>query len=118
MNATLKMSLQYASASVLAVCVLSANDKMPQIMTGALTSQAIAWIGRPLTPMSYAGVARRTTRRAYAYGAGAQTPQPSGGIAASATVTILRATRWTLFCSSGLSRCVLLPPRRASTNIP
>ena len=32
-------------------------------------SQAEARIGRPLTPMSYAGVARRTTRRAVAVGA-------------------------------------------------
>jgi hypothetical protein len=31
----------------------------------SLTSPAEARIGRPLTPMSYAGVARRTTRRAY-----------------------------------------------------
>ena len=31
-----------------------------------LTAQAI--IGRPATPRSYAGVARRTTRRAYAAG--------------------------------------------------
>jgi hypothetical protein len=29
-----------------------------------LTSPAEARVGRPLTPMSYAGVARRTTRRA------------------------------------------------------
>jgi hypothetical protein len=29
---------------------------------------AQARIGRPLTPMSYAGVARRTTRRAYRRG--------------------------------------------------
>lgn len=34
-------------------------------------SSAEARIGRPLTPMSYAGVARRTTRRAVAVGAGA-----------------------------------------------
>jgi hypothetical protein len=32
-------------------------------------SEAEAVIGRPLTPMSYAGVARRTTRRAYGAGA-------------------------------------------------
>jgi len=31
---------------------------------GVLVSEAQAVIGRPLTPMSYAGVARRTTRRA------------------------------------------------------
>jgi hypothetical protein len=35
----------------------------------ALISTAQARIGRPLTPMSYAGVARRTTRRAVAVGA-------------------------------------------------
>jgi hypothetical protein len=34
-------------------------------------SDARARIGRPLTPMSYAGVARRTTRRAVAVGAAA-----------------------------------------------
>ena len=34
-------------------------------------SEAQARIGRPLTPMSYAGVARRTTRRAVAVGAAA-----------------------------------------------
>jgi len=31
---------------------------------GLVVSEAQAVIGRPLTPMSYAGVARRTTRRA------------------------------------------------------
>ena len=36
-----------------------------------LVAAAEARIGRPLTPMSYAGVARRTTRRAVAVGAGA-----------------------------------------------
>jgi hypothetical protein len=35
----------------------------------SLISSAEARIGRPLTPMSYAGVARRTTRRAVAAGA-------------------------------------------------
>jgi hypothetical protein len=35
---------------------------------GALVSKAEARIGRPLTPMSYAGVARRTTRRAVVVG--------------------------------------------------
>ena len=37
----------------------------------ALVSSAEARIGRPLTPMSYAGVARRTTRRAVAVGVAA-----------------------------------------------
>jgi hypothetical protein len=34
-----------------------------------LIATAQARVGRPLTPMSYAGVARRTTRRAVAAGA-------------------------------------------------
>ena len=34
-------------------------------------SSAEARVGRPATPMSYAGVARRTTRRSVAYGAAA-----------------------------------------------
>jgi hypothetical protein len=37
----------------------------------SLVSSAEARIGRPLTPLSYAGVARRTTRRAVAVGAAA-----------------------------------------------
>lgn len=36
-----------------------------------LTSTAEARVGRPLTPVSYAGVARRTTRRAVYGGAAA-----------------------------------------------
>jgi hypothetical protein len=39
--------------------------------SGAFISQAEARVGRPATPMSYAGVARRTTRRGVAYGAAA-----------------------------------------------
>jgi hypothetical protein len=38
---------------------------------GAFISVTQARIGRPLTPMSYAGVARRTTRRAVVYGGAA-----------------------------------------------
>jgi len=41
------------------------------LLSGSFTSRAEARVGRPATPMSYAGVARRTTRRAVAVGAGA-----------------------------------------------
>ncbi|WP_441241816.1 hypothetical protein [Tardiphaga sp. 768_D3_N2_1] len=41
------------------------------IIADGLFSVAEARVGRPLTPMSYAGVARRTTRRAVAVGAAA-----------------------------------------------
>ncbi|HEX7835990.1 MAG TPA: hypothetical protein VF469_00940, partial [Kofleriaceae bacterium] len=57
------------------VAVLSAVGALtgagPLLLGGGDTH---AVIGRPLTPMSYAGVARRTTRRAvYATGAAAAT---------------------------------------------
>ena len=46
---------------------LSINDRNWSV--DGPVSTAEARIGRPLTPMSYAGVARRTTRRAVAVGA-------------------------------------------------
>jgi hypothetical protein len=45
------------------------NGQLPLNSQSSLMSSAEARIGRPLTPMSYAGVARRTTRRAVAAGA-------------------------------------------------
>jgi hypothetical protein len=39
------------------------NDDISSITDTGLISTAEAVIGRPLTPVSYAGVARRTTRR-------------------------------------------------------
>jgi len=39
------------------------------VVRNGVFSEAEARVGRPLTPMSYAGVARRTTRRAVAVGA-------------------------------------------------
>jgi hypothetical protein len=41
---------------------------------GLFVGDAHAIIGRPLTPFSYAGVARRTTRRAVVFGAAAARP--------------------------------------------
>jgi hypothetical protein len=61
--------LTLAAASALALAALFAGDSIPASGTYSVVSQAGAVIGRPLTPMSYAGVARRTTRRAYAAGA-------------------------------------------------
>ena len=52
-------------------CLLWSNDRDGSF--GSFISQAEARVGRPATPMSYAGVARRTTRRATAYGAAAGT---------------------------------------------
>ena len=46
---------------------LSENNSLTK--PESLVARAEARIGRPLTPMSYAGVARRTTRRAVVGGA-------------------------------------------------
>src|SRR3954449_4937215 len=46
------------------------SDARP-LFSSSLVSQADARVGRPATPLSYAGVARRTTRRTVAYGAAA-----------------------------------------------
>jgi hypothetical protein len=70
------------------------------MLVGEHTAHAI--VGRPLTPMSYAGVARRTTRRAayagayggYGYGYGAAPGAYAAGAAAgaaAATVATLPA---------------------------
>ncbi len=50
------------TGSLLAMLMIdvSPDGWFPQI---SFTSEAQAWIGRPLTPVSVAGVARRTTRR-------------------------------------------------------
>jgi hypothetical protein len=65
--------------------------------SGSLVSQANAIIGRPLTPMSYAGVARRTTRRTVVGGAvvggavvgGAVAVAPAPVIVAPAPVVVV-----------------------------
>jgi hypothetical protein len=55
----------------LAACsaTLLGNERL--FDASSFVSQADARVGRPATPMSYAGVARRTTRRSVAYGAAA-----------------------------------------------
>jgi hypothetical protein len=44
--------------------VLFASDNLSPTNTDSLISQAEARVGRPLSPVSVAGVARRNTRRA------------------------------------------------------
>jgi hypothetical protein len=69
-----------------------------------LFSQAEARIGRPLTPVSYAGVARRTTRRTVAYtGAAAATTAAAATAAAAAapppTTTVVVTTPPPMTCT-------------------
>ena len=56
-------------AAVVGLGGLSWNGDLRLNPHSAFVSSAQARIGRPLTPLSYAGVARRTTRRAVAVGA-------------------------------------------------
>jgi hypothetical protein len=56
-------------ATMLGAGALFWGGQLPLDRQSSLVSSAEARIGRPLTPMSYAGVARRTTRRAVAVGA-------------------------------------------------
>jgi hypothetical protein len=60
---------RFSIATILGGAALLWSGHLTLDPTSSLVSSAEARIGRPLTPMSYAGVARRTTRRAVAYGA-------------------------------------------------
>ena len=64
-----KAFFRFSIATVLAGAALLWSGQLP--LDRSLVSSAEARIGRPLTPLSYAGVARRTTRRAVAVGAAA-----------------------------------------------
>jgi hypothetical protein len=56
---------------------------------GSLATSAEARIGRPLTPLSYAGVARRTTRRAVAVGVAAGAAYAAPVVVAPAPVVVV-----------------------------
>ena len=78
MKTTMMIRLAFALVAG-AACLLISE---PGSMTGSASfvTQANAVIGRPLTPVSYAGVARRTTRRAVV-----------GGVAVGAAVVVAPA---------------------------
>ena len=80
MRKTLKIAL-----SGLALPALLLADVSPEVPLGlTLAREANAIIGAPLTPMSYAGVARRTTRRVMYTEAAVATTAAAGAAAASA----------------------------------
>ncbi|MGZ8347159.1 MAG: hypothetical protein ACXWUP_08630 [Allosphingosinicella sp.] len=72
-----------ALGAMLAVAGMSWSGDLNPSAPGDLFAQAEARVGRPLTPVSYAGVARRTTRRAVAVGAAAA-PPPSTTVVVTA----------------------------------
>jgi hypothetical protein len=64
MRKSTKTIVLAAAALAVGLSELFWNEELIIPGTGAsLVTEAQAIIGRPLTPMSYAGVARRTTRR-------------------------------------------------------
>jgi hypothetical protein len=69
MTRTSTTLVRFSIGTVLAAAVLVWNGQLPLDPQASVLSSAEARVGRPLTPMSYAGVARRTTRRAVAVGA-------------------------------------------------
>lgn len=63
------MTIRLALAFLAGAAGLLIGEPGSMTSSGSLVTQANAVIGRPLTPLSYAGVARRTTRRAIVGGA-------------------------------------------------
>jgi hypothetical protein len=79
-----KMGLRCGAALIAGAACLLVNEQAILHRDGSLVTSAEARIGRPLTPLSYAGVARRTTRRAVAVGVGV-------GVAAGAAYAVAPA---------------------------
>lgn len=69
MNHVTRITLRFAVAAVVGAGCLLTSEHALLGTSDTLVASADARVGRPLTPVSYAGVARRTTRRAVGYGA-------------------------------------------------
>ena len=71
------------------ICCLAWDGRVSPTIDAAFIPAAEARVGRPLTPVSYAGVARRTTRRAVAVtgAAAAAHPAPTTVVVAPAPTT-------------------------------
>jgi hypothetical protein len=82
------------------------SGEIPTNGQGSLVSKADALIGRPLTPLSYAGVARRTTRRAVAVGAAAGTAAAVGAATVRATTVGAAAASSTVVRAAAPRGCV------------
>ena len=54
---------KFVLGACVAILALISSDDYRDLANLRIISQAEARVGRPLTPLSYAGVARRTTRR-------------------------------------------------------
>jgi hypothetical protein len=63
MNKSVKTLMLFAAATAIGVAGFFWNGDITPTKKSGFVTEAQAIIGRPLTPMSYAGVARRTVRR-------------------------------------------------------
>lgn len=70
---------RWALGAAVGIACLFISDNATLTDTSSLITQANARVGRPMTPMSGAGVARRTTRRAVVGGAAAGAYYYGGG---------------------------------------
>jgi hypothetical protein len=68
MNRRIRLTTSLVLAAAVSAVVFFGNDNA-RTSSDPWVTTAEAIIGRPLTPLSYAGVARRTTRRAVVAGA-------------------------------------------------
>jgi hypothetical protein len=68
MTRTARKLIAIALVAATGTFCLFASEDFLLTRSDQLVSEARARIGRPLTPLSYAGVARRTTRRAVGAG--------------------------------------------------
>jgi hypothetical protein len=71
MTRTARTLIRLSIATAFGGVALFWSGEVPLNPQQGLITSAHARIGRPLTPLSYAGVARRTTRRAVAVGVAA-----------------------------------------------
>jgi hypothetical protein len=88
MTRTSTALIRLSIATIVGCAALLWSGQLPLDSQTPLVSSAEARIGRPLTPMSYAGVARRTTRRAVAAGAVAGAAYAAPVVVAPAPVVV------------------------------
>ena len=91
MKRTTDRVIRLALATTAGVASLFVSENPSLTIPDSLLSQAQAVIGRPLTPLSYAGVARRTTRRAVYAGAAVGAAAAAPVVVAPACVQVVDA---------------------------
>jgi hypothetical protein len=88
MNRTSKAFCRFSVAAIVAGAAFLWSGQLTLDPASSLVSSAEARIGRPLTPLSYAGVARRTTRRAVVGGAAVAAGAAAGAYYAAPVVVV------------------------------